>query len=669
MNNAKTIYKKYKNYMYYSLIILLLLSTVTYAATSDQAADPFDFNEKVEASTLRLAAGGTKSSADQSDTSSDRDEEASPQKEEPSNTDTPIETESPSDRQKPSSEKPAADNMPGTSSDAKPSPDKPKPDAQKDIEIVEVADQQNRYFTTNITHNETVTEPLYSVTINHLDESLTVEETNVTLNGKRMSDFKGDITLAEGANTIEFRITYKQSDKKQLRVSQAYTVTLNSDDVVITTELKDQTVIDETLTFTARATLGDKPVKLQVFIHKQELKPLAGNTYKAQLVEGENTIKLIAQHSGKQAAQQYTVNYEKENSTIALETDLKDQRANSEEFSFYAQASAGEVDVPLKITVNDQTVSPSDGMNYAVQLINGTNIIELTGQYKDERIERQYTISFKDPNVNEKPQTDPDAPKLVTDLKPNSTVKGDIKTINVWPVTASGERIRGKNVLVQVNGQGVPFTWDDSAKTSYKLTLQTGQNNISIKIWDDEGRTLTENFTITSVAPEEDGIIGQVTISLEASVLGIPYLIKPTKMDIHQGERGSYILDQFLRNHGFDYGKTGNLDRNFYLRDVSKPGMLDNVAIPDDLWELVVKYSTTANRDAYSPDSLSEFDFANGSGWMYNVNGDFPNYGFSDAYFLDGDVVRVRYTLNFGNDIKGNEGAGGDTGDNWVQER
>ena len=405
-----------------------------------------------------------------------------------------------------------------------------------------------------------------------------------------------------------------------------------------------------------------------MLIGNKEVKPLAGNAYKAELAEGKNIIKLTAQQNGKKAEKEYTVLYEKEKISIALKTDLKDQRANSAEFSFYAKASANEVDIPLKITVNEQAVSPSDGTNYAVQLINGTNVIKLAGQYKDERIERQYKISFKDPNVNETPQVDPDAPKLVTDLKSGIKVKGDIKTINVWPVTASGERIRGKNVAVQVNGQGVPFTWDDSAKTSYKLTLQTGQNNVSIKIWDDEGRTLTETFTITSVAPAEDGIIGQVTISLEASVLGIPYLIKPTKMDIHQGERGSYILDQFLRNNGFDYGKTGNLDRSFYLRDISKPGILNNVAIPDDLWELVVKYSNTANRDAYTPDSLSEFDFANGSGWMYNVNDDFPNYGFSDAYFLDGDVVRVRYTLNYGNDIKGNDGASSGTGDNWVQE-
>src|SRR5699024_107973 len=189
---------------------------------------------------------------------------------------------------------------------------------------------------------------------------------------------------------------------------------------------------------------------------------------------------------------------------------LKDQQANSAEFSFYAKATANEADVSLSITVNDQKVESADGMNYVVQLNNGTNVVKLSGNYQDEQIERQYKISYNDPNVNEKPQVDPDAPKLVTDLKSGSKVKGEIKTINIWPVTASGERIRGKNVLVQVNGENVPFTWDDSAKTSYKLTLQTGQNTVTIKVWDDKDRTVTETFMITSVAPAEDGIIGQV---------------------------------------------------------------------------------------------------------------------------------------------------------------
>ena len=90
--------------------------------------------------------------------------------------------------------------------------------------------------------------------------------------------------------------------------------------------------------------------------------------------------------------------------------------------------------------------------------------------------------------------------------------------------------------------------------------------------------------------------------------------------------------------------------------------------IPDDLWLLVEEASTRANREEYDPHSLGEFDFANGSGWMFSINGDYPNYGFSDAYFLDGDVVRIRYTLHYGKDIAGFGGMGGGSGSNWDKE-
>lgn len=688
MKKTKDTFMKYQNIINYSLIFLLLFSTIAYAATSTEESTPFDFNEKVEASTLKLASGGGGQPDAESDqtTDSKTDHENSSSSQRPTTPDKsqqkPEEQpREPKNTELESQNKPLA-NPETTTQDTKPAPNdkvpaggnttpasgKTKPNNHPDIEIVDIADQQNRYFTTSITNNETVTDPLYSVTVNHLDETLIAQEMKVTVNGKKLSDYKGVLLLTEGTNDIQFQVIYKQSDNKLFRVSQSYRVTLNSQDIVITTDLKDQTVIEDTISFTATATQGEQDAKLNVFMNNKELKPLTGSAYKATLTEGKNTFKLTAQVNGKKAEQNYTVIYEKEKITIKLNTDLKDQQANSAEFSFYAKATANEADVPLSITVNDQKVESADGMNYVVQLINGTNVVKLSGNYQDEQMERQYKISYNDPNVNEKPQVDPDAPKLVTDLKSGSKVKGDIKTINVWPVTASGERIRGKNVLVQVNGENVPFTWDDSAKTSYKLTLQTGQNTVTIKVWDDKDRTVTETFMITSVAPAEDGIIGQVTISLEASVLGVPYLIKPTKMDIHQGEKGSYIVDQFMRDHGYDYGKTGNLDSSFYLRDVSKPGMLNHVAIPDDLWEIVEKVSTTSNREAYSRDSLSEFDFANGSGWMFSVNNDYPNYGFSDAYFLDGDVVRVRYTLHYGKDIGGHEASGNGTNDNWKKE-
>ena len=51
--------------------------------------------------------------------------------------------------------------------------------------------------------------------------------------------------------------------------------------------------------------------------------------------------------------------------------------------------------------------------------------------------------------------------------------------------------------------------------------------------------------------------------------------------------------------------------------------------------------------------NLYEFDCGEGSGWMYRVNGVYPNYGCSRYTLQDGDTVEFRYTCDLGADIGG----------------
>lgn len=57
--------------------------------------------------------------------------------------------------------------------------------------------------------------------------------------------------------------------------------------------------------------------------------------------------------------------------------------------------------------------------------------------------------------------------------------------------------------------------------------------------------------------------------------------------------------------------------------------------------------------------NLYEFDVGELSGWMYKVNGWFPNYGCSRYQLKDGDVIEWEYTCNLGKDIGGNNSAEG----------
>ena len=56
--------------------------------------------------------------------------------------------------------------------------------------------------------------------------------------------------------------------------------------------------------------------------------------------------------------------------------------------------------------------------------------------------------------------------------------------------------------------------------------------------------------------------------------------------------------------------------------------------------------------------NLYEFDVGNLSGWMYQVNGWFPNYGCSRYQLKDGDVIEWVYTCDLGDDVGGGYATG-----------
>ncbi len=58
--------------------------------------------------------------------------------------------------------------------------------------------------------------------------------------------------------------------------------------------------------------------------------------------------------------------------------------------------------------------------------------------------------------------------------------------------------------------------------------------------------------------------------------------------------------------------------------------------------------------------NLYEFDCGKLSGWMYSVNGEFPNYGCSAYALQDGDVICWVYTCDLGEDVGGGYAASGE---------
>ena len=57
--------------------------------------------------------------------------------------------------------------------------------------------------------------------------------------------------------------------------------------------------------------------------------------------------------------------------------------------------------------------------------------------------------------------------------------------------------------------------------------------------------------------------------------------------------------------------------------------------------------------------NLYEFDCGSGSGWMYNVNGWYPNYGVSRYLVQEGDEIQFNYTCDLGRDLGADMGLQG----------
>lgn len=67
-----------------------------------------------------------------------------------------------------------------------------------------------------------------------------------------------------------------------------------------------------------------------------------------------------------------------------------------------------------------------------------------------------------------------------------------------------------------------------------------------------------------------------------------------------------------------------------------------------------LEYSWTSMYGSYYIEgihNLYEFDCGDGSGWMYSVNGWFPNYGCSSYELKQGDVIKWLYTCDLGADV------------------
>ena len=570
-------------------------------------------------------------------------------------------------------------------------PDRAPADA---ITVPEVKDPA-AYFTTSIINGETTADENYKFSIKHLT-NLPVLGGSVSVNGRETSFAANSRLLSAhlnaGPNTVIVSVIYDENGKT-VRASESYSVILQPTELTIIAQLvpdgtllSSGTVSDEELTFTAYAMLGDQKIQVQsVTLNGRTLTGI-GDTYTANLNSGKNKIHIKASYQSSSTEETYTITYNANAFRIRTsisDTVIDDNTAqssasfekvppvDSEQYRFWLKldnpTGKGAIDrVYVKDSIATVTLTKESDSRYTVQMGREDRMLYIdykdsTGRSKTYKYQLHFQRGAEDTPEDRQPTISPEIEMdgTIIGLTDGLTLKNPDIILLVDGHSYTGKQLYSNNYTVSVNGMVVPAPVSQSgSKFGYSTYLSNeGANTITITATDADGYSATRSWTVYY----ENGDI-TVTVSVEATTVGLGYLVPPTEVTVPGGTDAWSIVEKVLTENGYGISGSGS-----YLSAIQRSGICSGFFIDSELMELIMADGMDENGagldpQPYSMDSLGEFDFYRWSGWMYSYNGSYPGYGMNVCKPQDGSVIRVRYTLALGKDIGGFTSASGSYG-------
>lgn len=567
--------------------------------------------------------------------------------------------------------------------------------APGDVTVPEAPDAA-LYFTTSIIDGETTAEETYTFTITHQPQREPIGLA-VTVNGRELR-YAAQTTsvmvhLAAGANTIVVSADY-QEDGGTVRATRSYTVyyAQPGELIIVAKRTSDGrqlgelgTVSEGALTFTAYAERDGSTYPVQSVELNGRTLAGSGGSYTADLNSGENRIRVKASYQSSTADVTYTITYNAnafQISTTISDTVIDDSTAQS-------SASFEKVTVDsqqYKFRLNLFRSTGREAID-RVRVSDSTGTFSLTQDSDDRytvqmgREDRQLYIDYRDSTGRSKTykyllhfqrgaeDTPEDRqPTIIAQVEADGTVIGltnglTMKTPDLIVLvdgrSCNGQQLYANNYTVSVNGTVVSAPISQSGyQFGYAAYLSNvGANTITITATDGDGYAATRSWTVYY----ENGDI-TVTVSVEATTVGLGYLVPPTEVTVPGGTDAWSIVEKVLTENGYGISGSGS-----YLSAIQRSGICNGWSIDPELMGRIIEDNMDelgAGMDPrpYSMDSLGEFDFYRYSGWMYSYNGSYPGYGFNVCKPQDGSVIRVRYTLAMGKDIGGYSSANGSYG-------
>ena len=567
--------------------------------------------------------------------------------------------------------------------------------APGDVTVPEAPDAA-LYFTTSIIDGETTAEETYPFTITHQPQREPIGLA-VTVNGRELryaaQTTSVTVHLAAGANTIVVSADYRE-DGGTVRATRSYTVCYAQPGelIIVAKRTSDGrqlgelgTVSEGALTFTACAERDGSTYPVQSVELNGRTLAGSGDTYTAQLNSGENRIRIKASYQSSTADVTYTITYNAKAFQIITsisDTVIDDNTAQSS--ASFEKVTVDSQQYKFRLHLNQSTGKESIDR---VRVSDSTGTFSLTQDSNDRytvdmgREDRMLYIDYKDSTGRSKTYkyqlhfqrgaegTPEDRqPTIIAQVEADGTVIGltnglTMKTPDLIVLvdgrSCNGQQLYANNYTVSVNGTVVSAPISQSGyQFGYTAYLSNeGANTITITATDGDGYSATRSWTVYY----ENGDI-TVTVSVEATTVGLGYLVAPTEVTVPGGTDAWTVVQQVLTENGYTVSGSGN-----YLSAIQRSGICSGFFIDSELMELIMADGMDENGAGLDPqpfsmDSLGEFDFYRWSGWMYSYNGSYPGYGMNVCKPQDGSVIRVRYTLAMGKDIGGYSSANGNYG-------
>ena len=132
---------------------------------------------------------------------------------------------------------------------------------------------------------------------------------------------------------------------------------------------------------------------------------------------------------------------------------------------------------------------------------------------------------------------------------------------------------------------------------------------------------------------------GKVYFTVEKFTIGQGYVVEPCEVTITEGEKVSSITARVLKAKGYEYILKNGM---WYLEGIKKADS-GNTKVP-----VCIQNEWGSSISSETDSDLCEFDYNSQSGWMYYCNNSSPMYLPDECEAHDGDVIRWRFTLFYG---------------------